>query len=210
MSGIEAIHRAVLEGDVEGASDGIKEALSSGIGPEHILDESLVPAMDLVGEKFGQGEYFIPQVLWSAKAMQACMEILRPLFAEAEATEKGTVVIGTAKGDIHDIGKNLVGMILEGAGFKVVDIGVDVDPARFVETAAEHGGDIIAVSALLTTTMPSMEKVVGLVREQGLPAKVLIGGAPVDQSFCLEIGADAYGADAMEAVDKARELMGRR
>ncbi len=208
MGTMEDIHQAVVEGKVEEVGAGVETALSSGTAADDILNQALVPAMDLVGEKFGEGEYFIPQVLWAAKAMQAGMELLRPHFAEDRETDKGRIIIGTAKGDIHDIGKNLVGMMLEGAGFQVVDLGVDVDPVRFVDAAEEHNGRIIAVSALLTTTMPAMEDVVKLVRERGLNTKVMIGGAPVDEAFREEIGADGYGTDAVDAVRKARVFMG--
>jgi len=205
---IEEIYQAVVGGNVDAASEGVQKAVDAQTDADEILNKAMVPAMDLVGEKFGEGEYFIPQVLWSAKAMQAGMEILRPLFAEDQKMDKGSIVIGTSKGDIHDIGKNLVAMMLEGAGFKIVDLGVDVDPARFVETAEQEGSAVIAVSALLTTTMPAMKEVVSLVRERRLGTKVVIGGAPVDQGFCDEIGADAYGTDAVDAVKKIRSLLG--
>lgn len=207
MGTLEEIYQAVVDGNVEGTSDRVAKALSSSSSADDILNQALVPAMDLVGERFGEGEYFIPQVLWSAKAMQAGMELLRPHFAEDRDTDKGRIVIGTAKGDIHDIGKNLVGMMLEGAGFQIVDLGVDVDPSRFVDAAQDQNGRVVAVSALLTTTMPAMEHVVSLIRERGLDIKVLVGGAPVDQAFCDEIGADAYGTDAVDAVRKVRELI---
>ncbi len=207
MGIMQDIYQAVVEGRVDDISGGVESALSSGVEADDILNKALVPAMDLVGEKFGEGEYFIPQVLWSAKAMHAAMELLRPLFAEGGDADKGRIIIGTAKGDIHDIGKNLVGMMLEGAGFKVVDLGVDVAPERFVETAVDQNGRVIAISALLTTTMPAMGDVISLVRERNLSTKVLIGGAPVDEAFCREIGADGYGVDAVDAVRKVRELL---
>ena len=207
MGVMEEIYQAVVEGRVEDTAAGVESAISEDTDADEVLNRALVPAMDLVGEKFGEGEYFIPQVLWAAKAMQAGMELLRPHFAEGRATDKGRIVIGTAKGDIHDIGKNLVGMMLEGAGFKVVDLGVDVEPVRFVDTAEQENGRIIAVSALLTTTMPAMADVVSLTRERGLNIKVMIGGAPVDEAFREEIGADGYGTDAVDAVRKVRELL---
>ena len=207
MGTLEEIYQGVVDGNVEGTADRVAKALSSSSSADDILNRALVPAMDLVGEKFGEGEYFIPQVLWSAKAMQAGMELLRPHFTEDRDAYKGRIVIGTAKGDIHDIGKNLVGMMLEGAGFQIVDLGVDVDPRRFVDAAQDQNGRVVAVSALLTTTMPAMENVVSLIRERGLDIKVLVGGAPVDQAFCDEIGADAYGTDAVDAVRKVRELI---
>ena len=207
MGTLEEIYQAVVEGNVEGTAVGVKTALASNSNADDVLNQALVPAMDLVGEKFGEGEYFIPQVLWSAKAMQAGMDLLRPHFAEDRRADKGRIVIGTAKGDIHDIGKNLVAMMLEGAGFQIVDLGVDVGPDQFVDTAQAQDGRVVAISALLTTTMPTMESVVSLIRERGLDIKVIIGGAPVDQTFCDEIGADAYGTDAVDAVRKVRELI---
>jgi 5-methyltetrahydrofolate--homocysteine methyltransferase len=204
---MEDIYQAVLEGRVDDVAGLVESALASGVSAEEILNRAMITAMDLVGKKFGDGEYFIPQVLWSAKAMQAGMDLLRPLFADSADSDRGKVIIGTARGDIHDIGKNLVGMMLEGAGFNVVDLGVDVDPVKFVETAVAENGRVIAVSALLTTTMPAMQDVVNLVRERGLDTKVIIGGAPVDETFREEIGADGYGIDAVDAVRKVRELL---
>jgi 5-methyltetrahydrofolate--homocysteine methyltransferase len=207
---LKEIYDAVLEGKVEEAAGGVEQALNSGIVVDDILDKGLISAMDLVGERFAEGEIFIPQVLWSAKAMQAGMDLLKPHFAATNRKDIGKVVIGTAKGDIHDIGKNLVAIMLEGAGFDVIDLGVDVAPEHFVETAIEEKADIIAISALLTTTMQSMGEVVSLIRERNLSSlKVIIGGAPVDMAFCDEIGADAYGIDAMDGVKTVRQLLKR-
>lgn len=208
--GIETIYEAILDGKIDETAEGVEAALASGLEVQEILNRGLIGAMDVVGQRFGEGEFFIPQVLWSAKAMQAGMDILKPHFAQDEQGTRGKIVIGTAPGDIHDIGKNLVAMMLEGAGFEVIDLGVDVAPESFVDTAVEAKGDIIALSALLTTTMPGMENVVKLLRDRGLShIKVLIGGAPVDEAFREEIGADAYGIDAVDAVRKVRELLGR-
>ncbi len=205
---IEAVHQAVLDGRIEAAADGVETALVSGFQVQEILDRALIGAMDVVGQHFGQGEIFIPQVIWSAKAMQAGMDKLKPRLNRDEQASRGKIVIATAWGDIHDIGKNLVAMMLEGSGFEVVDLGVDVQPERLVDTAVEVKGDIIALSALLTTTMPAMAEVVNLLKDRGLShIKVLIGGAPVDETFREEIGADGYGTDAMDAVRKARELL---
>ena len=209
MDIIKEIYDAVMEGKVDEAASRVQKALDSKAAVNDILNKGLIAAMDVVGERFGEGELFIPQVLWSAKAMQAGMDFLKPHFSSADRTAKGTVVIGTAKGDIHDIGKNLVAIILEGSGFKIADLGVDVTPERFVERAIEVKADVIAMSALLTTTMPSMEEVVSLVKAKKLPFKVIIGGAPVDQAFCQEIGADAYGMDAADGVRKIKGLLGR-
>jgi 5-methyltetrahydrofolate--homocysteine methyltransferase len=205
---IEEIYNAVLGGKVDDAVSGVEKALGSGLEPGEILNKGLISAMDLVGEKFGEGEVFIPQVIWSAKAMQAGMDLLKKHLGEADQEDRGKIVIGTAKGDIHDIGKNLVAMMLEGAGFKVFDLGVDVEPGTLIEKALEEGADIIALSALLTTTMPSMGEAVSLIKEKGTTSlKMIIGGAPVDQEFCDEIGADAYGIDALDAVQKVKELL---
>ena len=209
MGILEDIYTAIVEGKVEDAAAGVEQGLNSGIEVDDILKKSLLSAMDLVGERFGEGEIFIPQVIWSAKAMQAGMDLLRPHFSEDQQKKSVRVIIGTAQGDIHDIGKNLVGMMLEGAGFEVIDLGVDIKPEQFVEKAAEEKADIIAVSALLTTTMRSMADVVTLKNEKELSSvKVIIGGAPLSMDFCEEIGADSFGVDAMDAVGKVKELMG--
>jgi 5-methyltetrahydrofolate--homocysteine methyltransferase len=212
MSGetIKEIFDAVISGHAEEAPGLVQEAMNQGINVDEILKKGLIAAMDLVGERFGEGEIFIPQVLWSAKAMQASMDLLRPHLSSFDSRSMGKIILGTAKGDIHDIGKNLVGIMLEGAGFEVIDLGVDVAPERFVEQAAENKADVIAISALLTTTMQSMSDVVSCLKERGLSSiKVVIGGAPVDQVFCDEIGADAYGADAMDGVRRVKELTRR-
>ncbi len=208
MGTIEEIYDAVVGGKVDDAVNGVEKALGSGLEAGEILNKGLISAMDLVGEKFGEGEVFIPQVIWSGKAMQGGMDLLKKHLGETDRKGRGKIVIGTAKGDIHDIGKNLVAMMLEGAGFKVFDLGVDVEPGALIEKALEEGADIIALSALLTTTMPSMGDVASLIREKGTTSlKMIIGGAPVDQEFCNEIGADAYGIDALDAVQKVKELL---
>jgi 5-methyltetrahydrofolate--homocysteine methyltransferase len=206
---LEDVYKAVIDGKVEDAVAGVEQGLNEGVTVDDLLKKGLLSAMDLVGERFGEGEIFIPQVIWSAKAMQAGMDLLRPHFTEGQQQKSARIIIGTAQGDIHDIGKNLVGMMLEGAGFEVVDLGVDIKPEKFVEKAVEEKADIIAVSALLTTTMMSMAEVVSLKNEKALSSlKVIIGGAPLSLNFCKEIGADAYGVDAMDAVAKVKELMG--
>ena len=209
MGIIEDIYNAVIEGKVDDAAAEVEQGLNQGIAVDDLLKKGLLAAMDLVGERFGEGDIFIPQVIWSAKAMQAGMDLLKPHFTEGQQGKSVRIIIGTAEGDIHDIGKNLVGMMLEGAGFEVVDLGVGVKPEQFVEKAVEEKADIIGVSALLTTTMMSMAEVVKLKNEKGLSSlKVIIGGAPLSLDFCKEIGADAYGVDAMDAVVKVKELMG--
>jgi 5-methyltetrahydrofolate--homocysteine methyltransferase len=205
---LEDVYTAIIEGKVDDAAAGVEQGLNEGIAVDDLLKKGLLAAMDLVGERFGEGDIFIPQVIWSAKAMQAGMDLLRPHFTEGQQGKSARIIIGTAEGDIHDIGKNLVGMMLEGAGFEVVDLGVGVKPEQFVEKAVEEKADIIGVSALLTTTMMSMAEVVKLKNEKALSSvKVIIGGAPLSLDFCKEIGADAYGVDAMDAVVKVKELM---
>jgi len=206
---LEDAYNAVLEGKVEEAAAAVGKGLSAGVDIDEILKKGLLAAMDLVGERFGEGEIFIPQVLWSAKAMQAGMACLKPHLTDIQQKKSARIVIGTAQGDIHDIGKQLVAMMMEGAGFEVIDLGVDVAPAAFVEAAVEKDADIIAVSALLTTTMTSMADVVALKNEKSLSSKVLIGGAPLSLEFCREIQADGYGVDARDAVAKVRELIGQ-
>ncbi len=209
MGILEDVYSAVIDGKVDDAAAGVEQGLNDGITVDDLLKKGLLAAMDLVGERFGEGDIFIPQVIWSAKAMQAGMDLLRPHFTEGQQEKSVRIIIGTAEGDIHDIGKNLVGMMLEGAGFEVVDLGVGVKPEQFVEKAVEEKADIIGVSALLTTTMMGMAEVVKLKNEKALSSlKVIIGGAPLSLDFCKEIGADAYGVDAMEAVTKVKELMG--
>jgi 5-methyltetrahydrofolate--homocysteine methyltransferase len=205
---LEDIYGAVLGGKVEEAACEVEKGLNAGIHVDEILNHGLLSAMDLVGQRFGEGEVFIPQVIWSGKAMQAGMERLKPHFTETQKRQNVKIIIGTAKGDIHDIGKNLVAMILEGAGFEVVDLGVDVEPETFVGKAVEEKADIIAISALLTTTMTHMADVVDLIKHREIfRPKVLIGGAPISMAFCREIGADAYGIDARDAVIRVRELL---
>jgi 5-methyltetrahydrofolate--homocysteine methyltransferase len=206
---LEDIYNAVIEGKVDDAAQSVEQGINVGIDVDEILKKGLLSAMDLVGERFGEGDIFIPQVIWSAKAMQAGMNLLKPHFAENQQAQNGTVIIGTALGDIHDIGKKLVAMMLEGAGFEVIDLGVDVKPDAFVEKAVVENADVIAVSALLTTTMVNMADVVALKNEMALSSlKVIIGGAPLSQEFCREIGADSYGVDARDAVLKVKELVG--
>lgn len=210
MSSLDTVYQAVIDGKVDATAAGVEAALAAGEAAEAIVNEALIRAMDRVGEQFGAGELFIPQVLWSAKSMQAGMNVLKPHLAGDAGQHRGRVVIGTAKGDIHDIGKNLVSMMLQGAGFEVTDLGVDVSAERFLEKAEETGADVIAISALLTTTMVNIGDVVSLVRAKSLSnLKILVGGAPLSEAFRIEIGADAYGYDASDAVRKMRELMGK-
>jgi len=179
------------------------------LSAKDILDKGLMPGMDHVGVEFKAGNMFVPEVLRSARAMQESMTIIRPMLAETGAEMAGKVLIGTVKGDLHDIGKNLVGIMLKGAGFEVIDLGNDVAPERFVDTALEHDAPVIGMSALLTTTMPQMKRVVDLIQQQGLGDRIksIVGGAPVSERFAAEIGADAHGFDAVSAVERVKELI---
>ena len=196
-------------GDDDAVRAGTHAALAEGLAPDDILRSALLAGMAVVGEEFGRREIFLPDVLLAARAMQAGMEILRPHLARDGAPEAGRVVLGTVQGDLHDIGKNLVGILLRGAGFEVIDLGTDVSAARFLEAAQRSGARVIGLSALLTTTMPRMAEVVALVRDRGLGAniKVIVGGAPVTQAFADGIGADGWGFDAESAVRRVKALM---
>jgi 5-methyltetrahydrofolate--homocysteine methyltransferase len=201
----------LIAGNIEEIKKLTQQALDEGTEANEILQQGLLPGMDIVGQRFKACEMFIPEVLRSAKTMHGAMEILRPLLSESEAAGSGTVIIGTVEGDLHDIGKNLVGMMLGGAGFRVVDLGTDVKPQAFMEAAKEHKPNILGMSALLTTTMPKMGETINALREAGIrdQIKVMAGGAPVTQDFVEEIGADAYGSNATAAVEKAKTLVGR-
>ncbi|NLL83432.1 MAG: cobalamin-binding protein [Lentisphaerae bacterium] len=203
----EAICQALMKGRTPEVKTLVQAALDAGTDPAAILNEGMLAGMSIIGEKFKKNEVYVPEVLIAARAMKAGMEILRPKLVDAGVEPIGTAVIGTVKGDLHDIGKNLVGMMLEGAGFKVVDAGIDVSAEKFIETAKANNAHIIGVSALLTTTMTNMKLVVDAVKEAGLSAKVIIGGAPVTQAFCDEIGASGYSADAASAADLAKSLL---
>lgn len=174
---------------------------------DEILNAGLIDAMDIVGKRFSSGELFVPEMLMAAKAMKAGLEVLKPHLSAGAASTKGTVIIGTVKGDLHDIGKNLVALMMEGAGMDVVDLGVDIDAERFVKAAVEHNADVVALSALLTTTMPTMETIVAAIKEAGIDVKTIIGGAPVTAAFADQIGADGFSADAPGAVELTRKLL---
>ena len=209
MADYSALKEAVIEGNAKEAKALTQAALDEGLGPQEILDEALIPAMDIVGEKFSAREFYIPEMLIAARAMQAGLGLLKPLLLAAESKSRGKVVLGTVKGDLHDIGKNLVGMMLQGGGFEVVDLGTDVRPARFVEAVAQERPDFVMMSALLTTTMTSMKETISALAEAGLRDKVRvgIGGAPVTQRYADEIGADFYASDATGAVTRAKEVV---
>jgi 5-methyltetrahydrofolate--homocysteine methyltransferase len=210
MSDLKALSEAVIKGDINSATAETRKALDSGNSAQDILDKGLIAAMDEVGRRFSKGLLFVPQMLRSAKTMQECMKLFESLFQEGDITSKGKVLIGTVKGDLHDIGKNLVSMMMEGAGFSIVDLGVDVSPERFVEKVQEVEPDIVAMSALLSTTMPSMRITIEALKQAGIRGKVkiMIGGAPVTDKYAREIGADCYGSDAGSAVTKAKEILG--
>ena len=196
-------------GEDDAVREGTQAALAAGLAPDDVLRNGLLSGMAVVGEEFGRREIFLPDVLLAARAMQAGMEILRPHLARDGAPPAGRVVLGTVQGDLHDIGKNLVGILLRGAGYEVIDLGTDVPAARFLEVAESSGARVIGLSALLTTTMPRMAEVVTLVRESGLSGqvKVIVGGAPVTQAFADEIGADGWGFDADSAVRRVKSLV---
>jgi 5-methyltetrahydrofolate--homocysteine methyltransferase len=207
---INEIYNAVLDGNAPAAKAGVEAALAEGLAPEVILKQGLIAAMGEVGRLFEANEYFVPEMLVSARAMQGGLGLLKPYLAEAGATPAGKVIIGTVKGDLHDIGKNLVAMMLEGSGFEVVDLGTDVTPDKFVNAVVEHEPQLIGMSALLTTTMPSMSTTIKALQEAGLRdrVKVMIGGAPVTDAFSSQIGADGYSPDASSAVRLAKALAG--
>jgi len=208
MASLTAMAQAVEKGDREAAVRLVKEALNEKIPPEKILNEGLIAAMDAIGRKFTKNEIFIPEMLIAARAMNSAMEILEPILVKTGVKPRGKVVIGTIKQDLHDIGKNLVAMMLKGGGFQVMDLGVDVPPQKFVEAVKQGGAQVVALSALLTTTMPNMKEVIGALKAAKLKVKTMIGGAPVTQAFADEIGADGYAADAGSAVDLATKLVG--
>jgi 5-methyltetrahydrofolate--homocysteine methyltransferase len=206
---LELIQDDLYDGLADEVVNSVNELLKRGLTPYDVLTKGLVAGMDVVGVDFRDGILFVPEVLMAAKAMKAGMAILRPLLAETGAPQVGTMVIGTVKGDIHDIGKNLVGMMMEGAGFNVINLGINTDAEKFINAIHEHKPEILGMSALLTTTMPYMGVVINTLKEQGLRNQliVLVGGAPLNEAFAEEIGADAYCRDAAIAVETAKKLL---
>jgi len=200
----------LYHGRAKEVAEGTKQALDGGFSPADILNNALIAGMNNVGRDFKNGVLFVPEVLIAARAMHAAMDILKPLLADSDVPSAGKFIIGTVKGDLHDIGKNLVSMMMEGGGFEVIDLGTDVPPEKFVEAVERESPDLMGMSALLTTTMPAMRDTLEALKAAGLrdKVKVMIGGAPVTQKFADEIGADGYAPDAASAVDKARELLG--
>lgn len=209
MVDLKDLQTSVIAGNKPKSEELTRQALAEGVKPTKIINEGLIPGMQVVGEKFKANEFYVPEVLIAARAMKASMSIVKPLLKAGDIKPAGTVAIGTVKGDLHDIGKNLVMMMLEGAGFEIVDLGVDVAPEKFLEAVKDRNANVIAMSALLTTTMPSMRDTIQAVDKAGVRKKVviMIGGAPVTQSYADEIGADGYAPDAASAVDKAKELL---
>ena len=203
------ISEALQVGNAKKVKELVQKALDDGIQPSEILTNGLIEGMSIVGVKFKNNEIYVPEVLIAARAMQAGMDILRPFLTASGVKPIGKVVIGTVKGDLHDIGKNLVKMMMQGAGLEVIDLGVDVSPEKFVNAAKENNADIVALSALLTTTMPGMKNVITALKEAGIrdKVKVMIGGAPVTQNYADEIGADGYARDAASAAEMARQFV---
>ena len=209
---LQMLYDETLVGNAPVVRQGVEDGLADGIEPERMLFDALIPSLEEVGARFERGDYFVPEMLIAARAMQGALDILRPLLAESGAAQIGTFVIGTVKGDVHDIGKNLCNIMLEGAGFTVIDLGVNVAPERFVEEVERHQPDIVGFSAFLTTTMPMFKANINALEKAGLREKVIVmvGGAPVTQEYADAVGADGYSADASSAVKKAKELIARR
>jgi 5-methyltetrahydrofolate--homocysteine methyltransferase len=210
MAKYQDLADSIIAGDNVKSKEITQKLVDSGVSSSEILNEGLVPGMEVVGRKFKANEMYIPEVLIAARAMHAAMDIIKPMLSESGAKMKGTVIIGTVQGDLHDIGKNLVGMMLEGGGFSVVDVGVDISAEKFVEEAKKSGAKLIGLSALLTTTMPVMKDVIAALKADSATAdvKVMVGGAPLTQEYADSIGAKGYAPDASSAVDLAAKLLG--
>lgn len=209
MSNLSAVIEVIQKGDIPATENLVKEFLNNGISPQEIIQKALVVAMDIVGNKFTSGECFIPEMLIAARASKKCLEIMKPIIMKTEMKSKGKIVIGTVKGDLHDIGKNIVSMILEANGFEIIDLGIDVFPEKFIDAVKKFNPDILALSCLLTTTRPSMSLTLNELKAAGIRdnVKVMIGGPPTDNEFAEKIGADFYGKDAYNAVEIARRLV---
>lgn len=212
MVDLQSLADTVIRGDARGAAKLTREGLDEGLGPARLLEDGLMAGLAVIGERFKTNEVYIPEVLVAARAMKAGMAVLRPRLAETAVPSRGKVVAGTVRGDLHDIGKGIVCMLLEGAGFQVTDLGNNVPPERFVQTVREEGAQIVAMSALLTTTMLNMEGTVRALAAAGLRdgVRVMVGGAPVTQELADRIGADGYAEDATSAVEKAKAFVGAR
>ncbi len=207
---LDELKQAIIDGKTTSALELTRQALSEQVLPDLLINQGLIPAMSVVGKLFEEGEFYIPEMLVAARAMQACLDILKPLLSKTDAKPLATVIIGTVKGDMHDIGKNLVRMMLQGAGLEVVDLGSDVASEKFVQAIHEHAAKLVGLSALLTTTMVSMRTIVEAIEQAGLreKVKIMVGGAPVTESFARKIKADGYAPDASQAVGLAKSLLG--
>ena len=212
MAEFPKLFDAILNGDEKLALQLTKDAIDQGANPSELISRWMIPAMDEVGRLFEAQEYYVPELLLAGRAMKTSLEPLRPLLAASGAQPTGRIVLGTVKGDLHDIGKNLVGSMLEGAGFEVIDLGIDVEMEKFLAAVRNNNPDILALSALLTVTMPEMKKVIDAMSQAGIRgrAKILVGGAPVTREYAVEIGADGYGDNASSAVTAARSLLGKQ
>src|SRR5512136_2781274 len=209
MSTLDDVRKGVIEGDAPGVAALVKQAMADNLPAEQILNQGLIAGMSEVGRLFEEGEFFVPEMLIAARAMKGGLALLRPALAAANVQAVGKIVIGTVQGDLHDIGKNLVGMMMEGAGFEVIDLGTDVTPTKFVEAVKTHQPQLVGCSALLTTTMPKMKDVIEALKEAGLrdSVKVMIGGAPVTDKYAHDIGADVYAPDASSAATRAKQAV---
>lgn len=212
MEILEQIKEAIISGKKESVPEFVKQAIAEGFGPEEIIQKSLISAMSVVGENYQKGLMYIPEMLIAARAMKVGMKVLEPLMRGQQIKSLATVVIGTVKGDLHDIGKNLVGVMMDGAGMNVIDLGVDVTPEKFLEAVKTHSPHVLAMSALLTTTLPNMKEIIDVIKSAEINETpyLLVGGAPVTQQFADTIGADAYGKNAAEAVNKTKMLLQNR
>jgi 5-methyltetrahydrofolate--homocysteine methyltransferase len=207
----EALKEKVIAGNQAETKVLLQKLLDAGEPAKRIIDESLIPAMDIVGDRFQKNEFFIPELLVAARAMEGCLKILQPLLVAGDIKPTGIFMIGTVKGDLHDIGKNIVAAMMKGAGFEIVDLGIDVSPDKFVQAIQDKKPDVVGLSALLTTTMKTMKDTIEEMKKKGIRdnVKVIVGGAPLTQAYADEIGADAYGRDAADAVKKSKELIGK-
>jgi len=204
---ISDIFDAILAFDAEGVKKWTEAEIGAGTDLDTLLNQGMIAAMDEVGRRFSIGDLYVPEMLRAAQSMKAGLEILKPHLSSDSAQSRGTIIIGTVKGDLHDIGKNLVAMMMEGAGFKVIDLGVNVEPGRFIQAVTDNQAQLVALSALLSTTMPAMETTITAIKKSGIVVKSIIGGAPVTQAFADKIGADGYSSDAPGAVELARSLL---
>ena len=209
MADLQKIYTAVLEGDAKTSAAVTRQALDEGVEPMKLITDAMVPAMDEAGRRFEAEEYFVPELLLAARAMKAAMVLIRPLLVASGVKSAGKVAVGTVKGDLHDIGKNLVASMLEGGGFEVIDLGADVSPEKFIAAVKEQGAQVVCLSALLTVTMPAMKTTIEALKQAGIrqSVKVLVGGAPVTSQYASEIGADGYGENANSAVAMTRKML---